>query len=175
MAVYIVAGFMARPRCSQRERLEGEDAEGAKEVYLDCTFDLFPVPFNPFDAGFFRTGCSDAGLSLNAYSLIVSLVFFRLDPKYFFGGGEGFDNSFSFVVAARPFVWLLLVPFKQLGPAFKGVFLTFVLTGEIEILVSEGAYDTLDWNNRESDDLEVCGREKAFWDFLAALNFLGII
>lgn len=80
-------------------------------MYLDCKLDLFTVPFNPFKAGFFRTGCSDAGFSLNAYSLIASL-FFRLDPKNFFGGGEGFDNSFSFVVAARPFVWLLLVPFK---------------------------------------------------------------
>jgi hypothetical protein len=73
---------------------------------------LFPNPFNPFEAGFFRTGCNEAGFSLNANSLMVSLVFFRLDPKNFFGGGEGLDNSFSLEEAARPFVWLLLVPFK---------------------------------------------------------------
>ena len=135
MVVYAV--LMAVPRCSQRERLDGEDADGALEVYLDSAFNLFPNPFNPFETGFFRTGCNEEGLSLKAQSLMLSLVFFRLDPKNFFGGGEGLDNSFCLEDPARPFVWLLLVPFKQLGPAFKGVFFTFGFTGERENFATE--------------------------------------
>ena len=142
----VQTGFIATPRCSQRDRLEGEDCEGALEAYLDCKLVFVPNLFNPLEPDFLRTGCNDAGFSLNAYSLIVSLVFFRLYPKNFFGGGEGFDNSFSFAETARPFVWLLLVPFKQLGPTFKGVFLTLLLIGDGVNLVA--ADYVLQLNNR---------------------------